>query len=75
MQTLRWQIFVRHHSFGLRAATFTCKNRSSDWQNQAVDDEDLEEEEEDDEEVPPAEARRARSWRRFLTAALLRARA
>ena len=45
-------------SLGLRAATFTCKNRSSDWQNQAVDDEDVEE---DDEEVPPAEARRARS--------------
>ena len=39
-----------HHSFDLRAATFTCKNRSSDWQNQAVDDEDVEE---DDEEVPP----------------------
>ena len=33
-------------SLGLRAATFTCKNRSSDWQNQAVDDEDMEEEEE-----------------------------
>ena len=40
-----------------------------------MDDEDVEEEEEDDEEVPPAEARQARSWRRFLTAPLLRARA
>ena len=39
---------------------YTYKNQSSDWQNQAVDDEDVEEEEEDD-EVPPAEARRARS--------------
>ena len=69
-QTLRWPILTPHHSLGLRAATFTCRNQSNEWQNQAVDDEDVELEEEDDEEVPPAEARRARSWRRFLTASL-----
>ena len=68
-QTLRWPILTPHHSLGLRAATFTCRNQSNEWQNQ-VDDEDVELEEEDDEEVPPAEARRARSWRRFLTASL-----
>ena len=54
-------IFSTSPQFRLTRSYFYCKNRSSDWQNQAVDDEDVEEEEEDDEEVPPAEAHQARS--------------
>jgi hypothetical protein len=50
MQTLHGQILARHHSLGLCTATFTYKNRNSNWQNQAVEDEDMEKKEEDNKE-------------------------
>ena len=50
MQTLYGQILARHHNLGLCTATFTYKNRNSNWQNQAVEDENIEKEEEDNKE-------------------------
>ena len=57
-QTLRWTFLVPGHSPSLRAATFTCRNRSVSRQHQAVEDDDVDEEDEADEDAATEEARR-----------------
>ena len=57
-QTLRWTFLVPGHSPSLRAATFTCRNRSVSRQHRAVEDDDVDEEDEADEAAATEEARR-----------------
>ena len=75
-RSLRLQVFAPHHSASLRAAIFTSRMPWSWNLRQASDAVEVDEDEEvDEEEESVGSFRKTRSWRRFLTDALLSARA